>query len=165
MAGSKRRALTADDLMRLQEGPQRKRIKIDDSDEEALDSDVGSGSEKEDTEDEQEEGEEDESSDEAEWKSDDGDDMRHDPLPVSLLQDEDEENTRFSSRVSFKPRTTNPVPQTAAPRSKLLPTSYEDMGISSVLVAALAKMSIRSPTEIQAACVPPLLAGSYYLMP
>lgn len=165
MAGSKRRALTADDLMRLQEGPQRKRIKIDDSDEEALDSDVGSSSEKEDTEDEQEEGEEDEGSEEAEWKSDDGDDMRHGPLPVSLLQDEDEENTRFSSRVSFKPRTANPVPQTVAPRSQPLPTSYEDMGISSVLVAALAKMSIRSPTEIQAACVPPLLAGSYYLMP
>ncbi|RPD67353.1 DEAD-domain-containing protein [Lentinus tigrinus ALCF2SS1-7] len=33
------------------------------------------------------------------------------------------------------------------------------MGISSVLVSALAKMSIRTPTEIQAACIPPLLAG------
>ena len=34
MVGSKRRALTADDLMRMQEGPQRKRLKYDDSDEE-----------------------------------------------------------------------------------------------------------------------------------
>ncbi|KAH9904233.1 DEAD-domain-containing protein [Epithele typhae] len=33
------------------------------------------------------------------------------------------------------------------------------MGISSVLIGALSKMSIRSPTEIQAACVPPLLQG------
>ncbi|KAI0772067.1 P-loop containing nucleoside triphosphate hydrolase protein [Trametes elegans] len=33
------------------------------------------------------------------------------------------------------------------------------MGISSVLVAALSKMSIKTPTEIQAACIPPLLQG------
>lgn len=33
------------------------------------------------------------------------------------------------------------------------------MGISSVLVSALAKMSIKTPTEIQAACIPPLLQG------
>ncbi|EJF62783.1 DEAD-domain-containing protein [Dichomitus squalens LYAD-421 SS1] len=33
------------------------------------------------------------------------------------------------------------------------------MGISSVLTSALAKMYIKSPTEIQAACIPPLLAG------
>ncbi|KAI0774099.1 DEAD-domain-containing protein [Fomes fomentarius] len=33
------------------------------------------------------------------------------------------------------------------------------MGISSVLISALAKMSIRTPTEIQAACMPPLLSG------
>ncbi|KAI9001394.1 DEAD-domain-containing protein [Trametes punicea] len=33
------------------------------------------------------------------------------------------------------------------------------MGISSVLIAALMKMSIKAPTEIQAACIPPLLQG------
>ncbi|KAI0353479.1 DEAD-domain-containing protein [Trametes cingulata] len=33
------------------------------------------------------------------------------------------------------------------------------MNISSVLISALAKMSIKSPTEIQAACIPPLLQG------
>ncbi|KAI0751574.1 DEAD-domain-containing protein [Daedaleopsis nitida] len=33
------------------------------------------------------------------------------------------------------------------------------MGISSVLVSALSKMAIRTPTEIQAACIPPLLGG------
>ncbi|KAI0723119.1 DEAD-domain-containing protein [Earliella scabrosa] len=33
------------------------------------------------------------------------------------------------------------------------------MGISSVLISALAKMSIKTPTEIQAACIPPLLEG------
>ena len=36
--------------------------------------------------------------------------------------------------------------------------SYEStMGNSSVLI--LAKMAIRTPTEIQAACIPPLLSG------
>ncbi|KAI0326671.1 DEAD-domain-containing protein [Cubamyces sp. BRFM 1775] len=33
------------------------------------------------------------------------------------------------------------------------------MGISSVLISALTKMSIKTPTEIQAACIPPLLQG------
>ncbi|KAI0663254.1 DEAD-domain-containing protein [Cubamyces menziesii] len=33
------------------------------------------------------------------------------------------------------------------------------MGISSVLISALTKMSIKAPTEIQAACIPPLLQG------
>ncbi|KAG1753975.1 P-loop containing nucleoside triphosphate hydrolase protein [Suillus paluster] len=37
--------------------------------------------------------------------------------------------------------------------------SFADMGVVPPLDAALARMSIRVPTEIQAACIPPLLAG------
>ncbi|KAG2077476.1 DEAD-domain-containing protein [Suillus decipiens] len=37
--------------------------------------------------------------------------------------------------------------------------SFADMGVVHPLDVALARMSIRAPTEIQAACIPPLLAG------
>ncbi|KAG2135890.1 DEAD-domain-containing protein [Suillus bovinus] len=37
--------------------------------------------------------------------------------------------------------------------------SFADMGVVPALDAALARMSIRAPTEIQAACIPPLLEG------
>ncbi|KAF8558915.1 DEAD-domain-containing protein [Imleria badia] len=37
--------------------------------------------------------------------------------------------------------------------------SFTDMGISSALEAALHRMSIHTPTEVQAACIPPILAG------
>ncbi|KAG1806870.1 DEAD-domain-containing protein [Suillus plorans] len=37
--------------------------------------------------------------------------------------------------------------------------SFGDMGVAPPLSAALARMSIRAPTEIQAACIPPLLEG------
>lgn len=39
--------------------------------------------------------------------------------------------------------------------------SFADMGVAPPLNAALARISIRAPTEIQAACIPPLLAGLF----
>ena len=41
--------------------------------------------------------------------------------------------------------------------------TFHELGVSKVLVASLTKMSIRKPTEVQAACIPPLLAGLYSL--
>ncbi|KAL5527879.1 hypothetical protein ACEPAG_6680 [Sanghuangporus baumii] len=38
-------------------------------------------------------------------------------------------------------------------------SSFAELGASKALVASLASMSIRTPTEVQAACIPPLLAG------
>ena len=38
--------------------------------------------------------------------------------------------------------------------------SFTDLGVSKQIVSAMAAMSIRRPTEVQAACIPPLLAGS-----
>ncbi|KAK4695576.1 hypothetical protein P7C70_g8525, partial [Phenoliferia sp. Uapishka_3] len=40
------------------------------------------------------------------------------------------------------------------------PISFEDLGIEPFLVRALKVMSIRNPTSVQAACIPPILAGS-----
>ena len=43
-------------------------------------------------------------------------------------------------------------------------SSFLELGASKALVASLTGMSIRTPTEVQAACIPPLLAGAsqYY---
>ena len=155
--------------MRLQEGPRRKRIRIDDSDDEVLDSDEQSEAEVE-AEDlhARVNGEEEESDDNSTEEEDGEDDdsngsdiTSHANTPPILLPqvDDDEPDSRISSRVTFKPRTANTTPPNTAPRTRSLPTSFEGMGISSVLVAALSKMSIQKPTEIQAACVPPLLEG------
>ncbi len=157
--------------MRMQEGPQRKRLRLDDSEDE--DFEAGSSA-SEDEVDEAGRGREDESGSGEECEDgeeegfghsgDESDVSQRAAPPISLPEDEDEDaNSRFgSSRITFKPRAANPHTQHAAPQSsKPLPTSYESMGISSVLVSALAKMSIRTPTEIQAACIPPLLAGEY----
>jgi len=38
-------------------------------------------------------------------------------------------------------------------------SSFASLGISAPLQATLASMSIKKPTEVQAACIPPLLAG------
>ena len=95
--------------------------------------------------------------------SDDSDTSREAVPPTLLAQvDEDEDATsRFGSRIAFKPRATNSVQPSGPSRSRPLASSYESMGISSVLISALAKMSIKTPTEIQAACIPPLLEGEF----
>ena len=40
-----------------------------------------------------------------------------------------------------------------------VPRTFSSLGISPSLITALAAMSIKLPTEIQAACIPPLLSG------
>ena len=55
-------------------------------------------------------------------------------------------------RIEDKQRLSKPT--TSAPAS-----SFVELGTSKPLVASLAGMSIRTPTEVQAACIPPLLAG------
>lgn len=42
------------------------------------------------------------------------------------------------------------------------PVSFEDLGIEPFLVRALRVMSIRKPTTVQAACIPPILAGKSF---
>lgn len=49
-----------------------------------------------------------------------------------------------------------PMPQKLPPS---VPASFSSLGISPPLQSALKSMSIKSPTEVQLACIPPLLAG------
>jgi ATP-dependent RNA helicase DDX49/DBP8 len=66
--------------------------------------------------------------------------------------------SRLSSKLS-KPPTSSahiqspPKPPSASPRT------FQSLGITSTLISALNSMSIKSPTEIQVACIPSLLSG------
>jgi ATP-dependent RNA helicase DDX49/DBP8 len=76
-------------------------------------------------------------------------------------QSELEENTQLPSpnelsrleRISLRNSGSDSAPPIAGP------SSFRALNISPPLISALAAMSIRHPTEIQSACIPPLLAG------
>lgn len=149
LSRSKRRALTTDDLMRRQELRPRKRQKrVRDEDEDGLQGSDDSAS----GEDSQSEGlstlDEDE----------DGQDS------TSEISIPNEEGDAVPSRFSFKFRqdTTTKKNTVSSHASPLLPLTFADMGVSLSLVSAMNKMSIHTPTEIQAACIPPLLDGMYF---
>lgn len=169
----KRRVLTTDDLLRLQEdGPARKRRREEDlvdSAEEDSDSELDlpaprrmKSVEDEDDTDEASgtgssgsEGEED-----PEGAEQDSDSEAAAPRPnMHSLPEDDDDLT--SSRITIAPRTPLAVPRKPLTAAPLRPTSFAEMGISQSLLIALSKMSIRNPTEIQAACIPPLLEGEY----
>ena len=164
---AKRRKLTTDDLMRMQEeGPSGSRARQaalwEDSD--GSDDEVHSGlenvgrmqdeSDPDGTEDSEEEGVDGEDSQNG------NEDTRLPPKALVEAED-DEDEGEGSSRVSFMPRTSfqqghkSPTPMT------IKPSSFEALGISPALINALNKMSIKLPTEIQVACIPPLLQGEF----
>ena len=67
---------------------------------------------------------------------------------VSSLED----HTRLFNRTIARP----PKLQTTLPAKSY---TFPSLGVSAPLQAALKSMSIKLPTEIQAACIPPLLEG------
>ena len=153
MAGKKRQVLTTDNLMRRQEEPDRKRMRrtqwsgdSESGGEEATESSDISG----------EDGGEEKAKGEGEggaWLEDDEDDVdsKDEALDTSAPD-------RFNfSRKASKPRTQ----LTASISSQTLPSTFLSLGVSPPLQASLSNMSIRTPTEVQAACIPPLLAGKF----
>ena len=179
MAGSTRRVLTTDDLLRMQEdGPSRKRrredfIMVEDSDSEM---ELPFKHAKNDTdEDDESEGEGEELSSGSGSGSGDDSNSEDDEVRDGLGHDSDQADEIFahslstpyaeddtsSSRISIVPRTSLPITRKPPAVPPNHPTSFATMGISATLLTALAKMSIRSPTEIQSACIPPLLQGEY----
>lgn len=166
----KRNALTTDDLLRLQDNLDRKRPRLaahtitrrrDDSDAEYDSASNFGGSEKasesgdESPNGNREQDDEDKDKDESENESRSG------------SEDEDEESSippmdsAFeSSRISVLPRSAaQNNPGSTKPPASPAATSFSSLGISSALLNALSKMAIRTPTEVQAACIPPLLQG------
>ncbi|KAF7977647.1 hypothetical protein HWV62_3068 [Athelia sp. TMB] len=141
MLTKKRTETTVDDLLRQQEEPDRKRRRVTPDQVVGVDSSA-------------------EEEDPVEKRREGGDD-----LEVGLVEgeasesdgSEEEEQPRMSppdrfnfNRTSFK---RHDLPKTFAG------SSFMSIGVSAPLQAALSSMSIRTPTEIQAACIPQLLAG------
>ena len=143
---TKRRPLTADDLMRRQEMGTRKRQKrVRDEDESSQGSDDHSS----------------EDSQSVELSALDEDEDDQNSASEAPIQDEEED--AISSRFSFKPRQSTLTKENMAPsRVSSLPQNFVDLGVSSSLVSAMKNMSIHTPTEIQVACIPPLLDGTYF---
>lgn len=96
---------------------------------------------------------------------DEGEDDQESTSDVPIQDNED----AIPSRLSSKPRRSAVVEEnTAPPPTSSLPQTFAELGVSPSLVAAMNKMSIDTPTEIQIACIPPLLDGMrfpYLLFP
>lgn len=74
-------------------------------------------------------------------------------LPAPIVLDDLPQRIRVSSNKSTPKRV---VQQLVVPPAA---SDFLDLGISPSLIRALKTMSIKKPTPVQAACIPPLLAG------
>ena len=82
-------------------------------------------------------------------------------IPISNGEDDDAVPSRFS----FKPRKGAISEETTvSSHVPSLPSTFAELGVSLSLVSAMNSMSIRTPTEVQATCIPPLLDGMYFLL-
>ncbi|EAU84738.2 ATP-dependent rRNA helicase RRP3 [Coprinopsis cinerea okayama7 len=160
---TKKRHLTTDDLLRLQEEPSLKRIKTTSftttrqtdqySDLEATssDDDAETGNSKK--------GEKalqrDEESDDEEAETSDSDEED------SPSSSENGESIPVVDRFGSAGKLSRSGAQSSEEVKRLSAvTSFSSLGVSNVLQTALSSMSITSPTEVQAACIPPILAGN-----
>ncbi|KAJ3572469.1 hypothetical protein NP233_g3070 [Leucocoprinus birnbaumii] len=175
MKQGKKRAITVDDLLKRQEeglsnGSNRaaKRLKLRhlESDELNPGSDGHEESESEENDNEmRRQSDEDRSSEagssEAGSEEDVGEDGGEESLDDGDSSDKEDEQ-RGLSIVTVGDRMGAFVKKQIEPRPVLKQDtiqSFTSFGVSSALVAALTSMSIKVPTPVQAACIPPLLAG------
>jgi ATP-dependent RNA helicase DDX49/DBP8 len=66
-----------------------------------------------------------------------------------------------SSRFIFKPKHQVDSNARTGALSITSHSTFASLGVAPVLLSALSKMSIQVPTEVQVACIPPLLAGEF----
>jgi len=160
MITSKRRTLTVDDLLRKQEESRKKRKQSpvvhrgrgeDSSSSEDDDFDLAS------------EGWEVEK-DGGEWESEvEGGADSESGEETALLQTgrlgrSSKSSSLLGSQVTAKPRLA--LRRTLSPEAgPSKHVSFSSLGVSPPLLSALSNMAIHAPTEIQQACIPPLLAG------
>lgn len=155
MARRKHDKLTTDDLLKLQEGPPSKKIRVSNVDSGHFvginDGSTSSSSPGDD------------SIDQGEYSQDDADSFPGQVDEEQTESDRSELGGAMEDSGRLKPSRTNPI-STRTQRLAQTPNhsirSFSDMGISSALEAALHRMSIHMPTEVQAACIPPILAGT-----
>jgi len=143
----KRKALTSDDLLRRQESSGFKRIKY------------SSATTYESSDDSQSDGESSISRQSVSVVQS-GHDEDEDDSTSSEEDKVEESRLEVKERVAFGSRIL-PVAKVEKSESlKKFPSSFSELGISSPLQSALRMMSIHTPTEVQAACIPPLLNGA-----
>ena len=83
------------------------------------------------------------------------------PKPTRVDEDEDEDESvsafsRLPARITAKRAPSSAA--TLQPKTAQS-TGFGALGVSQQLITALSAMSIRQPTDVQTACIPPLLAG------
>ncbi|KAG5343078.1 hypothetical protein C0989_000068 [Termitomyces sp. Mn162] len=148
----KRAALSADDLLRIMEGPRAKRPRMLD-DEDDSDDTCANGALHEDKD-----GTTDEEKDDADVgppAENEEDDEDTDDVPVRLAEGS-AAHDRFGSSLVNR---TRDLPESTLQSQRPKDVSFSSLGISAPLQSALTSMSIRTPTPVQAACIPSLLAG------
>ncbi|KAN0124549.1 P-loop containing nucleoside triphosphate hydrolase protein [Lactarius tabidus] len=162
MIASKRRAPTIDDLLRRQEEPQKRHrpsTSFQDHDDEGSRVDESrEGSDEESSEDSESNGTELESG--GEESTDSELSQETSPLDPGRVSLSSESPDLLGSRVSIKPKLASQRSQgesSGAGSSKNV--TFSSLNISSPLLSTLSKMAIHAPTEIQQACIPPLLIG------
>ncbi|KAH0839998.1 P-loop containing nucleoside triphosphate hydrolase protein [Lanmaoa asiatica] len=156
MARRKHDELTTDDLLKLQEGPPSQKIRVSTSISVDLGHFVGINDESGLS------SPGDDSTDQAEDSRDDTDSFLGQVNEELTESDRSELGGAIEDSGRLKLARTTPI-STCTPKPAQTPKhsirSFNDMGISSALGAALHRMSIHTPTEVQAACIPPILAG------
>ena len=154
MISSKRRAPTTDDLLRMQEEPQKRHKRPyfmqgdEDDDDDVGEDDFDSESTPEDR---------------VQWDGVEESTDSEIGKESSLMEDDaigrlGESSSPLGSRMTVKPRLVHQRPLSSGAGK---PVTFSSLGISLPLLSALSEMAIRAPTEIQQACIPPLLAGQW----
>ncbi|KAL0070818.1 putative RNA helicase [Marasmius tenuissimus] len=167
----KRKVLTSDDLLRVQEQPSRKKAKTDFLPKRSLHGDYGSEYESEDPDENQvkasaTDGSDEDDDDDTEEEVEEGGGGEDDEQDESSELDEDSaEPTNDASRIGlsrFKSNptiTTKPSEQSQTNSESPSSNTFAALGASVPLRNALKSISITAPTPVQAACIPTLLAG------
>lgn len=162
MITSKRRALTIDDLLRRQEEPP-KRYRpspiFQEHDDEGSSLDEVEGSSDESSEGREPDGGRSESGDEESTDSEFSQEIPS--VDPGRLGHSSESPDLLGSRVSIKPKlASQPSQRVSSGAGSSKNVTFLSLNISPPLLSALSKMAIHTPTEIQRACIPPLLTGS-----
>lgn len=90
-----------------------------------------------------------------------------DDASVSSVSKDDEEDGELLAKDVPVRLAGDPIPRSSLvnrnrnPPAQPKEVTFSSLGISTALQSALAAMSIRTPTPVQAACIPPLLAGKF----
>ncbi|KAF5321390.1 hypothetical protein D9619_000348 [Psilocybe cf. subviscida] len=156
-SGSGLETASGSDAEEMRQG--RRKKDDDDGDDDESDEKDESASEEDDSGSNQDDDDEDDQDSDADADAD----AEHDPRTRLPQRQNNQSSLDVSDRlgsIGQRKPTTPKTPAVAASNASTPAASFASLGISSQLQAALRSMSIKTPTKVQAACIPPLLAGN-----